>query len=107
MKIGSSRLKEGRYLSYTLHIKQKIFFIELSKKIESSYRKEPPSPRRSQISVLLTNLRVIPYEITHSTNVIVFILSTQSVHPMNVHNPEYQSPVTSGSGVTEYANFVN
>ena len=25
-----------------------------------------------------------------------FILSTQSVHPIRVHNPEYQPPVTSG-----------
>ena len=36
-----------------------------------------------------------------------FILSTQSVHPMRVHNPEYQLPVTSGSRVTgkKPANF--
>ena len=54
--------------------------------------------------------RVIPCEITHSKNVslsIVFILSTQSVHPMRVHNPEYQPPVTSGSRVTGCAIFVN
>ena len=53
--------------------------------------------------------RVIPCEITHSKNeslLIVFILSTQSVHPMRVHNPEYQPPVTSGSRVTGCANFV-
>ena len=50
---------------------------------------------------------VIPCEITHSKNVIVFILSTQSVHPKRVHNPEYQPPVTSGSRVTGCANFVN
>ena len=53
---------------------------------------------------------VIPCEITHAKNEslpIVFILSTQSVHPMRVHNPEYQPPVTSGSRVTGYANFVN
>ena len=45
----------------------------------------------------------IPCEITHSKNEslpIVFILSTQNVHPMRVHNPEYQLPVTSGSRVT-------
>ena len=54
--------------------------------------------------------RLIPCEITHSKNAslpIVFILSTQSVHPMRVHNPEYQPPVTSGPRVTECANFVN
>jgi hypothetical protein len=53
---------------------------------------------------------VIPCEITHLKNVslqIVFILSTQSVHSMRVHNPEYQPPVTSGSRVTGCANFVN
>ena len=56
------------------------------------------------------SLWVIPCEITHSKNEslpIVFILSTQSVHPMRVHNPEYQPPVTSGSRVTGCANFVN
>ena len=55
-------------------------------------------------------LWVIPCEITHSKNEslpIFFILSTQSVHPMRVHNPEYQPPVTSGSIVTGCANFVN
>ena len=55
-------------------------------------------------------LGVIPCEITHSKNEslpIVFILITQSVHPMRVHNPEYQPPVTSGSRVTGCANFVN
>ena len=54
-------------------------------------------------------LQVIPCEITHSKNESlpnVFILSTQSVHPMRVHNPEYQPPVTSGSRVTGCANFV-
>ena len=53
---------------------------------------------------------VIPCEITHSKNellLIVFILSTQSVHPMRVHNPEYQSAVTSGSRVRGCVNFVN
>ena len=53
---------------------------------------------------------VIPCEITHSKNEslpIVFILSTQSVHPMRVHNPEYQPLVTSGSRVIGCANFVN
>ena len=47
---------------------------------------------------------------SHTSNAslpIVFILSTQSVHPMRVHNPEYQPPVTSGSRVTGCANFVN
>ena len=37
---------------------------------------------------------------TQKMNVIVFILSTQSVHPMKLHNPEYQAPVTSGSRET-------
>ena len=53
---------------------------------------------------------VIPCEITHSKNEslpIVFILSTQSVHPMRVHNTEYHTPMTSGSRVTGCANFVN
>ena len=53
---------------------------------------------------------VIPCEITHSKNgspPIVFILSTQSIHPMRVHNPEYQPPVTSGSRVTGCTNLVN
>ena len=53
---------------------------------------------------------VILCEITHSKNEslpIVFILSTQSLHPMRVNNPEYQPPVTSGSRETGYANFVN
>ena len=31
---------------------------------------------------------------------IIFIGSTQSVHPMRLHNPEYQPPVTSGSRET-------
>ena len=56
-----------------------------------------------RITNITSNGRVIPYEITHSKNeslLIVFILSTQSVHPMRVHNPEYQPPVTSGSRVT-------
>ena len=56
------------------------------------------------------NGRVIPCEITHSKNgspPIVFILSTQSIHPMRVHNPEYQPPVTSGSRVTGCTNLVN
>jgi hypothetical protein len=54
--------------------------------------------------------RVILCEITHSKNEslpIVFILSTQSAHPMRDHNPEYQPPVTSGSRVTGCGNFVN
>ena len=53
---------------------------------------------------------VIPCEITHSKNEslpIVFILSTQSVHPMRFHNPEYQPPVTSGSRGTGCTDFVN
>ena len=49
----------------------------------------------------------IPFEITHSKNGIFFIVITQSVHPMRVHNAEYQPPVTSGSRVTGCANFVN
>ena len=52
----------------------------------------------------------IPCEITHSKKgslPIVFILSTQSVHPMRVHNPEFKPPVTSGSRVTGCANIVN
>ena len=56
------------------------------------------------------SLWVIPCEITHSKNgspPIVFILSTQSIHPMRVHNPEYQPPVTSGSRVTGCTNLVN
>ena len=47
---------------------------------------------------------------SHSKNeslLIVFILSTQSDHPMRFHNPEYQPPVTSGSRETGYTNFVN
>ena len=47
--------------------------------------------------------RVIPCEITHSNNEslpIVFILSTQSVHSMRFHNPEYQPPVTLEPEVT-------
>ena len=59
---------------------------------------------------LLPSVGVIPCEITHSKNAsltIVFILSTQSVHAMRVHNPEYQPPVTSGSSVTGCANLVN
>ena len=55
----------------------------------------------------MLSLRVIPCEITHSKNESLFTLSTQSVHPMTVHNPEYQPPVTSGSRVTGCANFVN
>jgi hypothetical protein len=46
---------------------------------------------------------VIRCEITHSKNEslpIVFILSTQRVHPMRVHNPEYQPPVTLEPEVT-------
>ena len=42
---------------------------------------------------------IISCEITHSKNEslsIVFIHSTQNVHPMRYHNPEYQPPVTSG-----------
>ena len=53
---------------------------------------------------------VIPCEITHSKNEslsIIFILSTQCVHPMRVHNFEYQPPVTSGSRITGCANLVN
>ena len=53
---------------------------------------------------------VILCEITHSKKKslpIVFILSTQSVHPMIFHNPEYQPPVTSGSRETGCTNFVN
>ena len=53
---------------------------------------------------------VIPCEITHSKNEslpIVFIFSTQRVHPMRFYNPEYQPPVTSGSRVTGLTNFVN
>ena len=56
------------------------------------------------ISYIEYNFRVIPCEITHSKNEslpIVFIRSTQSVHPMRFHNPEYQLPVTSCT------NFVN
>ena len=47
--------------------------------------------------ILKYDLQVIPCEITHSKNgspSIVFILSTQSIHPMRVHNPEYHPPVT-------------
>ena len=47
---------------------------------------------------------------THSKNEslpIVFILRTQSVHPMRDHDPEYQPHVTSGSRVTGCANFIN
>ena len=61
-------------------------------------------------SHLVKKLGVIPCEITQSKNEslpIVFILSTQSVHPMRVHNPEYQTPVTSGSRLTGCANLVN
>ena len=47
------------------------------------------------------------HTLKNESNPIVFILSTQSVHPMRVHNPEYQSPVTSGFRVTGCANFVN
>ena len=50
---------------------------------------------------------VILCEITHSKNESLPILRRQSVHPMRVHNPEYQPPVTSGSRVTGCANFVN
>ena len=55
-------------------------------------------------------LWVIPCEFTHPKNeslTIVFIHSTQSVHPMRFHNPEYQSPVTSGSRETGCTHFVN
>ena len=41
------------------------------------------------------------------TNPIDFILSTQSGHPMRVHNPEYKPPGTSGSRVTGCTNFGN
>ena len=37
---------------------------------------------------------------------IVFILSTQSVYPMRVHNPEYQPPVTFGSRLTGCVWFI-
>ena len=59
------------------------------------------------ISCYLINKWVIPCKITHSKNESlpnVFILSTQSVHPIRFHNPEYQSPVTSGSRVTGCTN---
>ena len=62
---------------------------------------------KDEIILILCHDGVIPYEIKHSKNEslsIVFILGTQSVHPMRVHN---QPPVTSGSRVTGWENFVN
>ena len=38
---------------------------------------------------------------------IVSMFCTQSVHPMGVHNPEYQPPVTSDYRVIGYKIFVN
>ena len=48
----------------------------------------------------IVNWWVIPCEITNESLPIVFILSTQSVHPIRFHNSEYQPPVTFGSRVT-------
>jgi hypothetical protein len=48
--------------------------------------------RLPRIGLILTGLRVISCEITHSKNEslpIVFILITQSIHAMRVHNPKY------------------
>ena len=64
----------------------------------------------SQRTAMEYKIMVIPCEITHSKNEslpIVFIRSTQSVHPIRFNNPEYQPPVTSGSRETGCTNFVN
>ena len=45
--------------------------------------------------------------ILSTKSVHVVVLAQQSVHPMRVHNPEYQPPLTFGSRVTGCTNFVN
>ena len=62
----------------------------------------------SCFSILWTKILVLVWFIAGSFHVkskneslpIVFILSTQIVHPMRAHNPEYQPPWTSGSRLT-------
>ena len=59
------------------------------------------------------NLRVIQPKTTqflakkNSWTQIFFSVKDTSMGPIRVHNPEYQPPVTSGSRVTGYTNFVN
>ena len=84
---------------------QKVFFVNKSWHDNHIFKLFfwPHSFIISSINCKHKHKGVIPCKIIHSKNEslpIVFILSTQSAHPMRVHNPEYQPPVTSGSSVT-------
>ena len=88
-------------------------YLPIDSMLERKAKTRPVSSGSIQrvISALYKNNRgIIPCEITHSkyeSLPIAHIVSTQSVHPMRFHNPEYQPPVTSGSRLTGCTNFVN